>query len=256
MGVPTYYTRLLADSRFTKELTSNMRLFVSGSAPLLEKTFHAFKEKTGKYILERYGMTETGINTSNPLNGNRVPGSVGFPLPAQTLRIVDDQDKELNKNATGHIQVKGDNVFLGYWQKTDKTKESFTNDGFFRTGDIGIKDNVDYIYIIGRSKDMIITGGLNVYPKEIEGVIDKIPGVKESAVIGLPHSDFGEAVTAIVVPTLNTKLDDKSVISIVKKTLANYKVPKKIIFSDALPRNTMGKVQKNILRKNLSNLYD
>lgn len=255
MGVPTYYTRLLFDARFTKDLAANMRLFISGSAPLLEKTFYEFEGKIGQRILERYGMTETGINTSNPLNGDRIPGSVGLPLPIETLRIVDDRDKEVDKNVEGHIQVKGANVFSGYWRKQEKTQESFTEDGFFRTGDIGIKADNYYISIVGRAKDMVITGGINVYPKEIEALINKIDGVKESAVIGLPHSDLGEAVTAVVVLNGNIELQPNEIVATVKKSLANYKVPKEVVFIEELPRNAMGKVQKNVLRDKLLNLY-
>ncbi len=255
MGVPTYYTRLLGDERFTSTLAKHMRLFISGSAPLLEKTFYEFEEKMGQRILERYGMTETGINTSNALNGDRIPGSVGFPLPITQLRIVNDKDNEVEVDEAGHIQVKGDNVFGGYWKKEDKTKESCTKDGYFRTGDIGVKADNGYISIVGRAKDMIITGGINVYPKEIEALIDKMDGVKESAVVGLPHLDFGEAVTAMVVLKTDCALQNNDVISSIKRTLANYKVPKKVLFIDELPRNAMGKVQKNILRKKFAALY-
>ena len=257
MGVPTYYTRLLADARFTQSVTVNMRLFISGSAPLLEKTFYEFESRTGQSILERYGMTETGINTSNPLLKDRIPGSVGLSLENQTIRIVNVDNIELQHGEIGNIQVKGDNVFLGYWNKQDKTDESFTVDGYFKTGDIGFinKDN-NYIYIIGRANDMIITGGLNVYPKEIESVIDKIDGVKESAVIGLPHADFGEAVTAVIVKNADVDLDKNSIINHVKSSLANYKVPKEIIYCDNLPRNTMGKVQKNYLQKVYVDFYN
>ncbi|PIR10246.1 MAG: malonyl-CoA synthase [Gammaproteobacteria bacterium CG11_big_fil_rev_8_21_14_0_20_46_22] len=255
MGVPTYYTRLLGDGRFTPTLTKNVRLFISGSAPLLEKTFYEFEEKFGQRILERYGMTETGINTSNALHGDRIPGSVGLPLPITQLRIVDDEDNETKGNDAGHIQVKGDNVFGGYWKKEDKIKESFTQDGYFRTGDVGTKANNDYISIVGRAKDMIITGGINVYPKEIETLINKMDGVKESAVVGLPHSDFGEAVTAMIVLKPGSTVQASDVISSIKKSLANYKVPKKVLFIDDLPRNAMGKIQKNVLRSQYNDLF-
>jgi len=255
MGVPTYYVRFLADERFTQTLTKNVRLFVSGSAPLLEKTFYAFEKRTGKRILERYGMTETGINTSNALHGDRTPGAVGLPLPEMQLRIVDDEDNEVKGSAPGHIQVKGNNVFSGYWKKDGRTKKSFTQDGFFRTGDIGRRTKNGYVSIVGRSKDMVITGSMNVYPIEIEALIDKMEGVKESAVVGLPHSDFGEAVTAVIVLNEEAKLKASEVISKVEQTLAHYKAPKKVLFVDALPRNTMGKVQKNKLRTAHINLY-
>lgn len=255
MGVPTYYTRLLNDARFTPALTKDMRLFVSGSAPLLEKTFYAFEDKIGQRILERYGMTETGINTSNALHGDRIPGSVGLPLPITQLRIVDDKDNVLTGEAIGHIQVRGDSVFSGYWNKEDKTKESFTQDAYFRTGDIGKKTNSGYLSIVGRANDMVITGGMNVYPKEIEVLIDKMDGVKESAVVGLPHPDFGEAVTAMIVLKDGAVLQSNEVISVIKQNLANYKVPKKILFIDELPRNAMGKIQKNRLRDSHKKLF-
>lgn len=256
MGVPTYYTRLLADERFTKNLATNIRLFISGSAPLLENTFDAFAVAIGQKILERYGMTETGINTSNTLAGDRIVGSVGIPLPSVTVRIVDGNGNKVATNNPGHIQVKGLNVFKGYWKKEDQTNESFTPDGYFKTGDIGKQNAAGYVSIIGRDKDMIITGGINVYPKEIEDLIDTITYVKESAVIGLPHPDFGEAVTALIVANTTKAMNDNDVITLTKSKLANYKVPKKVVFIDALPRNTMGKVQKNILRDKYKNLYE
>ena len=200
-------------------------------------------------------MNETGINTSNPIRGDRLPGSIGTTLSHTSLRIVDDNDQEIERNKAGHIQVKGPNVFSGYWEKTEKTRESFTQDGFFRTGDIGVKSNDDYISIVGRAKDMIITGGLNVYPSEIELTINRIEGVKESAIIGLPHADFGEAVTAVIVLYHADALSSDTIISAIKNSLANYKIPKKVIFVNELPKNAMGKVQKNILRAEYSNLY-
>ena len=255
MGVPTYYTRLLNDTRFTQNLAKNMRLFTSGSAPLLEKTSYEFEAKIGQRILERYGMTETGINTSNPFNGDRQPGSVGVPLPSVNLKIVDNDDIELPVDQPGHIQIKGNNVFNGYWKKPDQTNAVFTSEGYFRTGDIGIRSEQNYISIVGREKDMIITGGMNVYPKEIERIINKIAGVKESAVIGLPHEDFGEAVTAIVVLNESACVDSNAITITIKNALANYKVPKKILFVERLPRNTMGKVQKISLRNKYVALF-
>jgi malonyl-CoA/methylmalonyl-CoA synthetase len=250
MGVPTHYTRLLAEDALTMDLCSNMRLFTSGSAPLLEKTFHEFEARTGHRILERYGMTETGMNTTNPLKGERKPGTVGRALKGVATRIVDADAKPVPIGVTGQLQVKGDNVFPGYWRMEEKTAEEFTADAFFKTGDLATIDADGYISIVGRSKDLIITGGLNVYPKEVEMAIDKLPGVRESAVIGLSHEDFGESVTAILVTEENEQsLDPDIIISLLKENLANFKVPKQIHFVSDLPRNTMGKVQKNILRE-------
>ena len=249
MGVPTYYTRLLDDPEFTKEVSANVRLFVSGSAPLLEETFNDFETRTGHRILERYGMTETNMNTSNPLKGERKAGTVGPPLPGVELRICDEQNKELPTGEIGNLQVKGDNVFKGYWKLPEKTAADFTDDGFFNTGDKGVIDEDGYVKIVGRSKDLVISGGLNVYPKEVELVLDDISGVKESAVIGVPHTDFGEAVFAVVVPSANAELSEADIIRYAKQHLANFKVPKQVVFVDALPRNTMGKVQKNVLRE-------
>ncbi len=259
MGVPTYYVRLLADPRFTRELCRNMRLFVSGSAPLLTETFNAFKARIGQPILERYGMSETVMLTSNPYEaaaGERIGGTVGRPLPGVSVRIVDDSDKSLPVGEIGNVQVRGPNVFHGYWRMPEKTREEFTADGWFRTGDVGhmggkgVPD--DFLSIVGRSKDLIISGGYNVYPKEIELVIDTLPGVEESAVIGVPHPDFGEAVVAVVVPRKGASLDTTALLASLKSSLANFKVPKQIQVVDRLPRNTMGKVQKNILRKQFS----
>lgn len=248
MGVPTYYTRLLCDPRLSQENCKNMRLFISGSAPLLSSTFDEFYVKTGFTLLERYGMTETGINTSNPLNGNRKVGTVGIPLPGVNVRVVDADNNKLGSGEIGHIQVKGENLFKGYWGKTDKTKEDFTSDGYFRTGDMGAWDDEGYLAIVGRSKDMIITGGLNVYPKEIESTLDNIEGVTESAIIGIPHPDFGEAVVAVIIG-IEDKLDEMKIIDLLKQSHASYKCPKKIFFIDQLPKNTMGKIQKNVLRE-------
>jgi malonyl-CoA/methylmalonyl-CoA synthetase len=248
MGVPTLYTRLLEQDAFNREFCSHMRLFVSGSAPLLAETHREFERRTGQAILERYGMTETVMLTSNPYEGERRAGTVGFPLPGVELRIVDNEDRTLGENEVGHVQVRGPNVFPGYWRMPEKTAEEFSADGFFRTGDLGTIDERGYVHLVGRSKDLIITGGYNVYPKEIEGWIDDIDGVKESAVIGLPHPDFGEAVIAVIVPESGAHLEEETIISRLKSELANFKVPKRVFFMAELPRNTMGKVQKNVLR--------
>jgi malonyl-CoA/methylmalonyl-CoA synthetase len=256
MGVPTFYTRLLDNRAFTEAVCSNMRLFISGSAPLLEQTFAEFAQRTGHTILERYGMTETGMNTSNPLEGERKAGTVGHPLPGVTARIVDDEGQPVTHDTVGNLQVKGDNVFKGYWGMPDKTAEEFTQDGFFKTGDMATLDDDGYISIVGRGKDMVITGGFNVYPKEIELLIDELDGVIESAVIGVPHPDFGEAVTAVVIrDASNTDCTEENIIAALKPKLANYKIPKRILFVDELPRNTMGKVQKNLLRETYANLF-
>jgi len=251
MGVPTFYTRLLDSSGFTQKICANIRLFVSGSAPLLEETFKQFESRTGHRILERYGMTETNMNTSNPLKGERKAGTVGPPLPGVEVRITDDENLSLATGEIGNLQVKGSNVFKGYWKMPDKTAEDFTEDGFFNTGDQGIIDVDGYVAIVGRSKDLVITGGLNVYPKELELIIDKIDGVKESAVIGAPHADFGECVVAVVVLQSGSSLGESDIIDQLKDQIANFKVPKRVIILDELPRNTMGKVQKNVLRDNL-----
>jgi malonyl-CoA/methylmalonyl-CoA synthetase len=251
MGVPTYYTRLLAEPAFGPGDCERVRLFISGSAPLLADTFDEFRQRTGKTILERYGMSETGMLTSNPLEGERRAGTVGFPLPGVDVRVVGPDGGELGVGEVGAIQVRGANVFSGYWNLPDKTAEDFTEDGFFNTGDQGRFDGDGYLAIVGRAKDMIITGGLNVYPKEIELLIDDIPGVRESAVVGLPHPDFGEAVTAVVVPEPGAALDPAEITAYVKARAANFKVPKAVHIVDSLPRNTMGKVQKNLLREQL-----
>jgi malonyl-CoA/methylmalonyl-CoA synthetase len=255
MGVPTYYVRLLTEPGFTRELCANIRLFVSGSAPLLKETFDEFKARTGHTILERYGMTEGNMFTSNPYDGERRGGTVGFPLPGVSVRIADSEDRPVEAGVIGQIQVKGENVFRGYWRMPEKTREEFTADGFFKTGDMGKSDADGYISIIGRSKDLIITGGLNVYPKEIEEVIDAISGVFETAVIGMSHPDFGEAVIAAVVRQNNecgAALSEAGIISALKGVLANFKVPKRVHFVESLPRNSMGKVQKSILREQYS----
>ncbi|WP_028310635.1 malonate--CoA ligase [Derxia gummosa] len=253
MGVPTYYVRLLAEPGLTPERCAGMRLFVSGSAPLLKETFELWRERTGHVILERYGMSETVMNTSNPYDGDpalRKPGTVGPAIPGVGVRVVDGRtDQPLPAGEIGDIQISGPNVFGGYWQMPDKTAESFTADGWFRTGDVGRLDDDGYLSIVGRSKDLIITGGYNVYPKEIESFIDEMPGVAESAVIGVPHADFGEAVVAVVVPRPDAVVDEAALIAALKAGIANYKVPKRVFTVDELPRNTMGKVQKNLLRE-------
>jgi malonyl-CoA/methylmalonyl-CoA synthetase len=255
MGVPTYYTRLLADASFTKSIAANARLFISGSAPLLEETFAEFENRTGHRILERYGMTETNMNTSNPLDGERKPGTVGPPLPGVEVRVSDDDGKVLSVDEIGNLQVRGPNVFIGYWKMPDKTAEDFTGDGFFNTGDNGKIDSDGYVSIVGRARDVVITGGLNVYPKEVEIFIDDLPGVKESAVIGVPHADFGEAVVAVVVPEGDSQPDENYIITEAKEQLANFKVPKRVVIIDELPRNTMAKVQKNVLREEYNDLF-
>jgi malonyl-CoA/methylmalonyl-CoA synthetase len=255
MGVPTYYTRLLAEPSFAKHRCRNVRLFISGSAPLLTETFSEFEARTGHRILERYGMTETNMNASNPLTGERKPGTVGPALPGVELRVVDDAGTILSAGEIGHLQVRGPNVFIGYWRMPEKTSEDFTDDGFFNTGDQGKIDHDGYVSIVGRAKDMVISGGLNVYPKEIELFIDDLPGVKESAVIGIPHSDFGEAVVAVVVPVREGALVERDIIRACKADLANFKVPKRVVFVDELPRNSMAKVQKNALREHYRELF-
>lgn len=252
MGVPTYYVRLLSDPQFDRSTCEKIRLFVSGSAPLLTETFDDFKQRTGHTILERYGMSETGMLTSNPYEGNRKAGTVGPALPDVSVRIVTTQGTHCAVDEIGDIQVKGPNVFQGYWQMPEKTAEEFTSDRYFKTGDVGRMDNEGYISIVGRSKDLIISGGYNVYPKEIESVIDELPGVLESAVIGIAHPDFGEAVTAVIVPRDGYKLSETDIIAVLKEKIANFKVPKHVHVVEELPRNTMGKVQKNLLREKFS----
>jgi len=250
MGVPTFYTRLLAEPGLTRAACARMRLFVSGSAPLLAETHAQFEARTGHRILERYGMTETGMLTSNPLEGDRRPGSVGPALAGTQVRVVDDDGSACAPGAIGHVQVRGANVFSGYWRMPEKNREEFTPDGFFRTGDMGSLAADGYLSIVGRSKDLIITGGYNVYPKEIELALDELPGVRESAVVGVPHPDFGEAVTAVLVPKPGEKAPTEAeVIAALKAKLANFKVPKRVYIVEDLPRNTMGKVQKNLLRE-------
>jgi len=256
MGVPTFYVRLLQAPGLTKEATAGMRLFVSGSAPLLADTHREWSARTGHAILERHGMTETNMNTSNPYDGDRVPGAVGFPLPGVSVRVADpEMGKILAPDEIGMIEVKGPNVFKGYWQNPEKTRAEFRDDGFFITGDLGKIDARGYVHIVGRGKDLIITGGYNVYPKEIEGEIDAMPGVNESAVIGIPHKDFGEGVTAVVVPSKGAALDAGTIVKALEGRLAKFKQPKKVFVVDELPRNTMGKVQKNVLREIYKDIY-
>ncbi len=257
MGVPTYYTRLLSDPDFSPSHCSNIRLFISGSAPLLAQTHVEFEERTNHIILERYGMTETGMNCSNPLDGKRKPGSVGPALPGVTARVVDDHGEACAAGDIGNLQVKGGNVFMGYWRMPEKTAEDFTPDGFFNTGDQATEDSDGYFSIVGRCKDMVITGGLNVYPKEVEDTIGQMSGVSESAVIGVPHPDFGEAIVAVVVTSdaANAPNPD-DIIAFTKDKLANFKVPKHVSIADVLPRNTMGKVQKKALREKFSTLFE
>ena len=243
MGVPTFYHRLLANPAFTAEQAAHMRLFISGSAPLLDSTFHAFEARCGHRILERYGMSEAGIICSNPLTGERVPGSVGFPLADTEVRIAGD--------GTGEIEVKGPGVFSGYWRMPDKTGEAFTADGFFKTGDVGRQDADGRVWISGRAKDLIISGGYNVYPKEVEMVLDDLTGVTESAVIGLPHADFGEAVVAVIIG----EGSEATLIDHARERLAPYKTPKRVFFVKDLPRNAMGKVQKNLLREQYAGCF-
>ena len=252
MGVPTFYVRLLREAGFGKKQCANVRLFVSGSAPLLEQTFEEFRDRTGHTILERYGMTECGMSTSNPLDSERRAGTVGLPLPGVDLRVAGDDGAPAGSGEVGEIEFKGPNVFSGYWRMPEKTAEEFTADGYFRSGDLGRIGEDGYIAIVGRGKDLVISGGFNVYPKEVELLIDKLDGVMESAVVGLPHPDFGEQVTAVVVrESGTTEPGQQSVIDVLKTDLAGYKVPKQVFFVSELPRNSMGKVQKSVLREQL-----
>jgi len=252
MGVPTFYVRLLAEPGLTADAVRHMRLFVSGSAPLLLDTFSAWQARTGHTILERYGMSEAGMITSNPYAGERRGGTVGFPLPGVELRVADAADAPLPPGEPGAVQIRGPNVFAGYWRMPEKTREEFTADGWFRTGDVGQWSADGYLSIVGRAKDLIISGGYNVYPKEIELVIDAIPGVVESAVVGVPHPDFGEAVTAVVVKAPGAALTEAAIVAQVREQIAGFKVPKRVFFVDDLPRNAMGKVQKALLREKLA----
>ncbi len=257
MGVPTFYTRLLQHPGLTQAATRHMRLFISGSAPMLSETHRDWHDRTRHSILERYGMTETGMNTSNPLVGERLAGSVGLPLPGISLRIAEPESgRPLATGDVGMIEVRGPNVFKGYWRMPEKTAEEFRPDGYFITGDLGRIDERGYVHIVGRGKDLIITGGLNVYPKEVEDVINALPGIMESAVIGLPHRDFGEGVTALVVPRDGAQLEERDILGAISSRLAKFKQPKRVVIVDELPRNALGKVRKDVLRGSFSKLYE
>jgi malonyl-CoA/methylmalonyl-CoA synthetase len=257
MGVPTHYTRLLQQAGLNREAAAHMRLFVSGSAPLLVETHHEFLQRTGHMIIERYGMTETLINTSNPYDAARLPGSVGAPLPGIAIRVANGETGavEAAADVVGTLEVTGPNVFAGYWRDAEKTRGEFTADGWFKTGDLGRIDRDGYVHIVGRAKDLVISGGYNVYPKEVETELDALTGILESAVFGVPHPDFGEGVTAAVVRKPGAALSEAEIISAVQARLARYKVPKRIILVDELPRNAMGKVQKSALRATYASLY-
>ena len=263
MGVPTLYVRMLAEPSLTKEQAAHMRLFISGSAPLLIETFNDWRQRTGQTILERYGMSETIMLTSNPYRADprygdqseRRGGTVGFPLPGVSVRVRGDDGADLPAGEIGAIQVAGPNVFGGYWQMPEKTKEEFTGDGFFKTGDVGKQDTRGYVTIVGRSKDLIISGGYNVYPAEIESVLNEMPGVQESAIVGVPHLDFGEVGVAVVTPKPGAQLDGDALVAALKSQLANFKIPKRCFIEAELPRNTMGKVQKNLLRERYQGLF-
>jgi malonyl-CoA/methylmalonyl-CoA synthetase len=250
MGVPTHYTRLLHHRALSRESTGGMRLFVSGSAPLPAQTHEEFRQRTGHVILERYGMSETLINTSNPYLGERLPGSVGPPLPGTSIRIAPSSEGDI-----GILEVKGANVFAGYWMDEAKTRAEFSADGWFSTGDLGRIDARGYVHIVGRAKDLVISGGYNVYPKEVEAELDAVSGVLESAVFGVPHPDFGEGVTAAVVAKSGSTVSEQDILSAIESRLARYKVPKRVLLIEELPRNTMGKVQKNELRRRFATLY-
>jgi malonyl-CoA/methylmalonyl-CoA synthetase len=257
MGVPTHYTRLLQQGRLNRDTTATMRLFVSGSAPLLAETHREFLQRTGHVILERYGMSETMMNTSNPYDGVRLAGSVGPPLNGISLRVRNSESGvlELDPDVVGTLEVKGPNVFAGYWRDEEKTRSEFSADGWFKTGDVGRIDRNSYVHIVGRAKDLVISGGCNVYPKEVETELDAVEGVLESAVFGVPHPDFGEGVTAVVVPRPGAVLSEEAIIESIKTRLARYKLPKRILLVAELPRNAMGKVQKNALRTTFAAIY-
>ncbi|KMW57764.1 Acetoacetyl-CoA synthetase [Candidatus Rhodobacter oscarellae] len=255
MGVPTFYTRLLEDARFDQALTRHMRLFVSGSAPLLSETHRAFEDRTGHRILERYGMTETNMNCSNPYEGDRRAGTVGMPLPGVEAKVCDAEGAELPRGEIGTLEVRGPNVFKGYWQMPEKTAEELRADGFFITGDLAKQGEDGYVTIVGRGKDLIISGGYNIYPKEVELALDDQPGVQESAVVGAPHPDFGESVVAVIVPEPGAQIDLDAVKAQVAEGLARFKQPRHYAVAEALPRNTMGKVQKNVLREEFKSVF-
>jgi malonyl-CoA/methylmalonyl-CoA synthetase len=258
MGVPTLYVRMLADPALSQKAVKSIRLFISGSAPLLKETFDEWRQRTGHTILERYGMSETIMLTSNPYrreDGERIGGTVGYALPGVGVRVHNDEGRPVSAGDIGGIQVRGPNVFKGYWRMPEKTAEDFTADGWFKTGDVGKMDAEGRVTIVGRSKDLIISGGYNVYPAEIEGFMNEMPGVAESAVVGVPHPDFGEGVIAVVVAKPGFKLDSAAIISALKGRIANFKVPKHLFVVPDLPRNAMGKVQKNVLREQHKGLF-
>jgi malonyl-CoA/methylmalonyl-CoA synthetase len=255
MGVPTHYTRLLDRPELDREACRGVRLFVSGSAPLLAATHRAFEARTGHRILERYGMTETGMIASNPYDGERVAGTVGFALPGVEVRVAGDGGAELPRGETGELWVRGPNVFSGYWRMPERTRAELRGDGFFATGDLAVMAEDGRVTLVGRARDLIISGGLNVYPAEVERAIDAIPGVTESAVIGAPHPDFGEGVTAVVVRDGSCELDEGDLLARLADRLARYKQPKRAVFVEALPRNAMGKVEKGALRERFAALY-
>ena len=257
MGVPTHYTRLLKEAGLDRQSCAHVRLFISGSAPLLPEAHREFFARTGHAILERYGMTETLMNTSNPYEGPRVPGSVGPPLPGVRIRVThaDSGTAPAAADAIGTLEIKGPNVFAGYWRDADKTRRAFTDDGWFRTGDLGLIDTNGYVHIVGREKDLVISGGYNVYPKEVESELDALPGVAESAVFGVPHPDFGEGVTAAVVLQPGASLTEGDILRAIGLRVARYKIPKRVLLVTELPRNAMGKVQKNALRQAYAGLY-
>lgn len=256
MGVPTFYTRLLSHPALDRALVGHIRLFVSGSAPLSAETHREFEARTGHAILERYGMTETNMNTSNPYDGPRAPGSVGPPLAGVEIRIVEaGNGAELPRGEVGMIEIRGPNVCRGYWRQPERTAEAFRDDGYFISGDLGFLDEAGYLRIVGRDKDLIITGGLNVYPAEVEAAIEAIPGVAECAVIGAPHPDFGEGVVAVVIARPESGADEASIRTGLDAGLAAYKRPKRIVLADSLPRNAMGKVQKNVLRQRYAAIF-
>ncbi len=255
MGVPTFYTRLLQNPALTYDACRNIRLFVSGSAPLLKETFESFATRTGHRILERYGMTEAGMITSNPLDGERLPETVGFPLPDVKVRVADEQGRTVATDEVGVLEIKGPNVFQGYWRAPDKTQAEFRDDGYFITGDLVRMDQEGRISVVGRAKDLIISGGYNVYPKEVEVCIDNLEGVVESAVVGIPHPDFGEGVVGFVVSHRDANVSEQSIKDALADSLARFKIPKKLFFVDELPRNSMGKVQKNLLRERHTGIF-
>lgn len=256
MGVPTFYSRLLAHEGFTRDVAAHIRVFISGSAPLSPELHKDFEKRTGHAILERYGMTETNMNTSNPYDGARRPGTVGFPLPGVEIRIAEPKTgKVMPDGEVGVIEIRGPNVFKGYWRMKEKTAAEFRDDGFFISGDLGLIDDQGYLNIVGRDKDLVISGGFNVYPAEVEAALDALPEVAESAVIGLPHPDFGEGVAAALILRKDAEITEQDVRSRLERELAKYKVPKRVFFLDLLPRNAMGKIQKNVLRESYKNTF-